>query len=94
MYNFKVNYPVNIDDISESNNSVEIYPNPVKDNLSIKNAENSKIKIYNVLGEEILEIKSASDNETINLEKYKKGTYFVKIFNKKEVIVKKIVLNN
>ncbi len=94
MYNFKVNDPVSIDDISENNNSVEIYPNPVKDNLNIKNAENSKIKIYNVLGEEILEIKSASDNEKINLEKYKKGTYFVKIFNKKEVIVKKIVLNN
>mgnify|MGYP006213407859 CR=1 FL=1 len=59
---------------------VNIYPNPVSSTLSISNIEvlNPKsIKIYNYLGQEVLDHKNLSS--TINVSTLAKGTYILTI---------------
>lgn len=62
------------------NNSISIFPNPVSDQLNIKskgNFELTKITIYNVLGEKVLE-KDNPESE-ISLDRLKFGVHLVVI---------------
>lgn len=62
------------------NKKINIYPNPVTSSLSISNLEllNAKsIKIYNYLGQEVLNHKNLSS--TINVSQLQSGTYIITI---------------
>ena len=63
---------------------IEIYPNPVSDNLSIKidfNKNNQyKILIYNVLGEMMFSQKEITESSSVSLDKLPNGMYFIYIY--------------
>lgn len=61
--------------------SFEIYPNPVTNNLVVKNAENIvKLDVISINGQKILEVNRNSKNnlQEINVSQLKEGMYFVK----------------
>ena len=77
-------------------NNWEIYPNPTKNILTIEGISDQKTKLtlQDNLGKIILEriiTKSGFNSETINLEQFENGIYFIKISNFKEEITKKVV---
>ena len=77
-------------------NNWEIYPNPTKNTLTIEGISNEKTKLtlQDNLGKVILErtiTNSGFNSETINLEQFENGVYFIKISNAKEEITKKVV---
>ena len=78
-----------IDEVS--NDAIQIYPNPVKDQLTINNGE---LKIINV---EIVDITGKiistfnSQLSTINVSSLQQGIYFVKIETDKGIVTRKIV---
>ena len=78
------------------NNSFSIYPNPAKDFITVKSA-NEKIKtiyIYNLLGETILTQQINFNNSAqIDLHPFAKGFYLVKIEGEKNTITKRVVKN-
>ncbi len=59
--------------------NVQIYPNPVNDELNIENGANSDLIIYNLLGSELLETKLISNKEAVNIIQLTPGVYLVKI---------------
>ena len=69
---------------------VSIYPNPTNGILNIKNAENSNIAIYNLLGELLISKKCNSAFSTINVSGLAEGTYIVKVVSEKNITTKKI----
>jgi len=72
-------------------NIVSIYlTNPTNGILNIENAENSKITIYNLLGEVVLKTKCNSAFSTINVSGLAEGTYIVKVVSEKNIVTKKI----
>jgi len=72
-------------------NVVEIYPNPSKAKFVIKGAESS-MEVYNLLGEKIMNLNEGANE--IDLTGKPKGIYFVKFANnKKEMMIKKIILD-
>ena len=87
----------NFDDLSLfKKNNWEIYPNPTKNTLTIEGISNEKTKLtlQDNLGKVILErtiTNSGFNSETINLEQFENGVYFIKISNAKEEITKKVV---
>jgi photosystem II stability/assembly factor-like uncharacterized protein len=65
-------------------NSVQIYPNPTSNHLTINNKQctNQQIDIYDVLGKEILrEPKCNNPITEIDVSRFVDGIYFVKIYS-------------
>ena len=75
----------------ELERSIQLYPNPVKDILSIKSKAIviSKIAIYSVLGKKIKEVKS--NFESIGISNLSNGLYIIRIFSDKGSITKRII---
>ena len=61
------------------NNTVSVYPNPVKDILNISSKELiSNVQVYNVSGQQILIEKAINTITKIDLSSLSSGVYFVK----------------
>jgi len=58
---------------------VLIYPNPTKNELNIENANNTELRIYNVIGENVKRIKCKSDKETVDISNLINGLYIVQV---------------
>jgi hypothetical protein len=71
-------------------NAISIYPNPTTGVFTLNNAANSKISIYNILGDVVAEFENADRSTRIDLSDCAKGSYFVKIASNKEVVTKTI----
>lgn len=83
---------LNIEDISENQTDLVIYPNPVKDLLNIKlNGEISMTDytIYNLLGQAIY--KNNDNTAEVDTENLSKGIYTIQINTSKGVLNKKFI---
>jgi hypothetical protein len=79
----------------EEGNTVSVFPNPATNQLTIESSsyEAESIKIYNVLGEMILQAAITKLQSTINIESLAKGIYIYEVKNKKGVMKGKVVKN-
>lgn len=79
-------------DVLLAENTIKLYPNPVKDFLQISNHQNikiDKIEIYNVIGKKIKIFKN--DLETLDVSKISEGIYLVKITSDKGSIISRVI---
>jgi hypothetical protein len=89
-------YPVSINEIG-SQNTVEVYPNPTSEELTINNKNNliiDKITMVDIQGRIVLqkEIDNSNSKIKLNLSKQTKGIYTLQIQSEKSISVKKIVI--
>ena len=75
-------------------NAMRIYPNPVKDNLTITAEAMTRITITNTLGQVMYDETVVGDNQEVNVSQYKAGVYVVRIATETGVIVERVVVNN
>lgn len=84
-------------DVNEATSSnFVVYPNPTKGTVSVSIPEgflNSKILIYNSLGQTILEQNINQSNPTLSLENLNSGVYFYKIASANATQTGKIIKN-
>lgn len=73
---------------------IEIYPNPVSEFLMIDIKENSKIKIYNLLGTLILEKQITSSENKIDLSNIQNGMYLINIDTHSKLKTMKIIVKH
>ncbi|MFA6401876.1 MAG: T9SS type A sorting domain-containing protein [Salinivirgaceae bacterium] len=74
----------------ESELAVSIYPNPASEKVTIENAENATVTIYNIIGKEVFRSISNSPEYTVNLNQLSKGTYLVSIQKGNQQVTKKL----
>lgn len=75
---------------------ISIFPNPTNGIFMIKsNNSINEIKIYNMLGENTKDISNCEQMKSIeiDLSYYPRGIYFVKIYDEKTILTKKIIIN-
>ena len=72
--------------------SVKLYPNPVSSVLNIANLKNTKIEIFNVVGQRVVNLENVNGEQTVDMSEYPNGIYFVKIQSGKTVRTEKIKL--
>lgn len=61
-------------------NSLAVYPNPAKEVLNVKyKSDIQDVKIYNLLGQEVLSQKAGQSDFQLNTSKLSAGTYVVKL---------------
>jgi hypothetical protein len=66
-------------------NSFQVFPNPASIQLTIDSQKGGTIKVFNVLGEKVLEQKKSYDKLVLDIESLTKGVYFIELndsFNK------------
>ncbi len=74
--------------------SVELYPNPARDELNISSDYNiTEIKVFDALNRLVYEQKSNSKNLKLNVSTYKSGTYILRVKTDKGKIDKKFIVN-
>ena len=71
--------------------SISVYPNPAKNQINIVNAENSTIKVYDMLGKLLISKENITAQEQINVSQLQTGTYFININNSSQSSIKKFV---
>ena len=77
-------WPESTKDIMNNKNKLEVYPNPSSTSLFIKTESMEQRELYNSIGQLLFTTK---ENE-INVSKYSKGIYYIKVENS----VKKVVI--
>ena len=73
---------VTIDDCTGLNegdlSTIQIYPNPAYDQLNITGLQNAVIRIYNLVGVEVMNLGRVSGKAELNISSLNKGIYIVK----------------
>lgn len=82
---------LSIDEVKTVLSNISIYPNPVNNTATVKNAEGSTMNIYDINGRLIFSKVISSESEILNLSQLSKGIYFaeIKVANFKSI--KKLV---
>ena len=74
-----------------SENTINIFPNPAIDNLTIETPQKSEIEILNIEGQIIKSISVNNNHTSIDISSFARGMYFVKVKTENGVEVKKFV---
>jgi hypothetical protein len=69
---------------------INIYPNPAKDKVYIKAEETGEIKLFDLLGSEIITTKT---NE-IDISSLSDGVYFMQIDTRAKIYTQKIIIQH
>ncbi|ANW95414.1 hypothetical protein AXE80_03575 [Wenyingzhuangia fucanilytica] len=72
-------------------NKINVYPNPVSNNVIITNSQNSTVEFYTVLGKLVFTDVAKSNEESYDISDFGKGIYFVKINQHGVSSTKKII---
>ncbi len=82
-----------IDEISSDKSPVLIYPNPASSMVTIESSEMiSKIEVYSLSGELIIQKISTSSRTEINVNGFTPGMYITKVYLKNSSISKKLLV--
>lgn len=79
---------------TSKNNSFVLFPNPFKNKITIKhnkNNINTKVIVYNIIGEIVYTSSYNSKYKTLNLSNLKSGSYILKIKSNNEIYTKQII---
>ena len=82
-----------INNISSSNNSIKIYPNPCKDKIFIETIEtpNTSVEITNLQGQLLQGFSLQTSKCQIDVNNLSSGVYIIKVKNENSITTKKII---
>lgn len=85
-----------VDDLSVGSNNLDagilIYPNPANSELNVQSENVDKVSIYNTMGQNVINISTPKNSETLDISKLPKGIYFVRFDKGNSTITKKIII--
>lgn len=88
--------PLSLNDKSQLENSLSIYPNPAKEtvNLQFEDVIASNIQIVNSLGFIVKDVNLASitNDYRLSLQGIRAGIYFIRVYTDKGIIIKRLLI--
>jgi hypothetical protein len=76
---------------SEIQRGISIYPNPVKDHVTVQCSAGAQIMVHDVMGRVIYTARSNGSAHVVDMSRVGQGVYFVEVKEGAEVVTKKIV---
>lgn len=89
--NFTIDIAVGIDDIMMNN--ISIYPNPAKDNLIVKNANQTTLLMINAQGKIVYRTKVFNEQHIIPMDDFNPGLYLIKLMHNQNIKTFKVIHN-
>lgn len=77
--------------ITENDFVVSVYPNPVKNNLTIQSAQPAKVELFDAIGRKVYTKNSSTTTCIVDLSEMKTGFYFVKVTANDKSFVKQVI---
>jgi hypothetical protein len=81
-----LNFSSDISELSNNNQSIALFPNPVGNTLKVtlleKMSDNNTLYLFNQIGQEVMQILPASNEFEIDLSTLKSGIYTLGYYNK------------
>jgi hypothetical protein len=79
--------------VFESDCLINVYPNPAVDRIYIHIPERQdfEIRIFNIIGECVLQRELSSGSNTVDISKFKKGIYIIQLFSANRNIQQKLI---
>ena len=65
------------DNVPAANTQMEIYPNPAVNQLNVKLENNAEISIYNIMGQNVINMQGVKGVNTIDVNDLTSGVYFI-----------------
>lgn len=97
-HNYNCDYVLGVNENVLIPNSFSIYPNPSNDLLTVQSStkqDNFVIKIYDMLGEEVINEKVTTPQFTVNTGCLSTGIYLLNLYNDKQLLsARKIVVQH
>lgn len=88
--NFRADEPLNTDDFNKS--KISVYPNPASESLFIESeVAVKKMKLFNMIGQLVLEKSENQNNNSISIGHLNSGTYLLQVETEFGISNKKIV---
>ncbi len=72
--------------------NIEVYPNPSNGIVNIKDVENAKITVLNILGQPVYNTIANTNNVTLNLSNLETGNYYIQITKEDKTYTQKLIL--
>lgn len=72
---------------------LRIYPNPANERVWVYAKPGSLVRLQDINGKTLHEFRATSDIAHIDLSRYKKGMYLVRVVNKQKVQVQKLIIH-
>lgn len=73
-------------------NNVQIYPNPVENQLTVKAKGLQRVIVYNVMGQQVASIEVKQEESTIEMGKYPKGLYTLQLVTENGIVNQNVVV--
>ncbi len=65
------------ENVTASNTKMELYPNPAVNQLNVRLENNAEISVYNIMGQNVLNMQGVKGVNTINVNDLNSGVYFI-----------------
>lgn len=89
---FRIQLPNLSTDEIQSSEKATLYPNPVTNALNIDAKEDiSEIKVYNMVGQQVLSKEARSKNPKIDMSTLKAGVYVVEVTSDSNTTTHKVI---
>jgi predicted acyl esterase len=93
-----LNFSSDISELSNNNQSIALFPNPVGNTLKVtlleKMSDNNTLYLFNQIGQEVMQILPASNEFEIDLSTLKSGIYTLGYYNKGNWMLESFVKEN
>lgn len=82
-----------VGEIQHNSSTMNVFPNPAKNQMTISAKGMNNVKIYDIVGQEVMNVSVKEDEITLDVENFANGVYFVSVETANGLISKKIVIN-
>ena len=73
-------------------NNIQVYPNPVENQLTVKAKGLQRVIVYNVMGQQVASIEVKQEESTIEMGKYPKGLYTLQLVTENGIVNQNVVV--
>jgi len=80
-----------VGEIHQNPSSLNVFPNPVKNQMTISAKGMNNIKVYDIVGQEVMNVAVKDDEITLDTENLTNGVYFISVETANGLISKKFI---
>lgn len=82
-----------VGEIQHGSTVLNVFPNPVRNQMTVSAKGMKNVKVYDIVGQEVMNVSVKEDEITLDVENFANGVYFVSVETVNGLISKKIVIN-